>query len=250
MPVTPSQETTAVARKVAGERALEVRHGAAVVLFGLGPPAGRDPLERRAEAILQDLAPAVRSIRWARQVHGAAVLAAETAAGPSVACVGDADGLASCETGSGLVVWTADCVPVALAGPRAVAMVHAGWRGAAAGIVAAALRRLDQYGVPPGELVAFLGPAVCGRHYPVGTEVIEALARAGVPRAAWLDRDHVELRGFLAAQLEELGVARVGIVGPCTCSTPGLASYRRNGGAAGRQWSLIYRRVSGPDPIE
>jgi len=241
MPVTPAEETMTAVREVAGERALEVRHGDAVVLFGLGPPAGGGALERRAGAILSGLAPAVRSIRWARQVHGATVVAVEAGAAGDAICVGDADGLVSCETGTGLVAWTADCVPVALAGPRSVAMVHAGWRGAAAGIVPAALRRLGQCCVPPGELAAFLGPAVCGRHYPVGPEVIAALAGAGVPRPAWLEGDRVELRGFLAAQLEGLGVARVAIVGPCTHTTPELASYRRDGSAAGRQWSLVWR---------
>lgn len=240
-----AQETTVVARRVAGEPVFELRHGDALVLFGVGPPGAAAPAERRAAAILAELSPALRCVRWARQVHGATVVDVAASGSGLAACVGDADGLVSCDAGTGLVVWTADCVPVALAGPGIVAMVHAGWRGAAAGIVTAAVRRIAASGMPPGQLRAFLGPAVCGRHYQVGPEVIEALERAGVPGAGWLDGDRVDLRRFLAGQLADLGVAGAHIVGPCTFDTPELASYRRDGAAAGRQWSLVWRMVDG-----
>lgn len=236
------QEIAVGARSVAGEPALELRHGDAHVLFGLGPPAAAASPERRAAAILAELSPALQCVRWARQIHGATVL--DVAAGPGsgpVACAGDADGLASRDPGTALLVWTADCVPVALIGPGAVAMVHAGWRGAAAGIVAVAVRRLAEWGMPPGQLRAFLGPAVCGRHYQVGPEVIAAFERAGVPAARWRDGDRVDLRAFLAGQLAGLGVGGVQAVGPCTFDTPALASYRRDAAAAGRQWSLVWR---------
>jgi hypothetical protein len=247
MLVSLPQEITVVARRVGGEPALELRHGDALVLFGLGPPAAAAaPPERRAAAILAELSPALRCVRWARQIHGATVLDVASPGSGSVACVGDADGLASCDPGTGLVVWTADCVPVALVAPGAVAMVHAGWRGAAAGIVAAAVCRIAEWGIPPGQLRVFLGPAVCGRHYQVGPEVIEALELAGVPAAGWHDGDRVDLRAFLAGQLADLGVAGVQAVGPCTFDTPKLASYRRDGAAAGRQWSLVWRSDARP----
>lgn len=235
------QEIAVGATKVAGEPALELRHGGAHVLFGLGPPAAAAPPERRAAAILAELSPALHRVRWARQVHGATVLdVASPGTGP-VACAGDADGLVSRDPGTGLLVWTADCVPVALIGPGVVAMVHAGWRGAAAGTAAAAVRRIAEWGMPPGQLRAFLGPAVCGRHYQVGPEVIAALDRAGGSATGWRDDHRVDLRAFLAGQLADLGVAGVQSVGPCTFDTPELASYRRDGAMAGRQWSLLWR---------
>ncbi len=57
------------------------------------------------------------------------------------------------------------------------------------------------------------------------------------------DRERIDLRGFLAARLEDLGLesTMIGIAGPCTSLTPELASYRRDGVGAGRQWSMIYR---------
>jgi copper oxidase (laccase) domain-containing protein len=124
-----------------------------------------------------------------------------------------------------------------------VAAIHVGWRGAAAGIVPAAIERARlSYGLEPGSAKAFLGPAVSASNYPVGPEVIEALSDWRLDRRRWLDGSRVDLRAFIAAQLEGLGVVKVDRVGPCTASTPGLASYRRDGAAAGRQWSLIYRR--------
>lgn len=223
---------------------LELCHGGAQLLFALGPPAATAPPERRAAAILAGLSPAVRRVRWVRQVHGATVLEITDSGGDGAACAGDADGLLSRDPGTGLLVWTADCVPVALFGTGLVAMVHAGWRGAAAGIVAAAVRRIVELGVPAGQLQACLGPSICGRHYQVGPEVIEALARTGVPSGEWRDGDRVDLRRFLCAQLAALGVAGVQLIGPCTYDTPGLASYRRDGAAAGRQWSLVWRMES------
>jgi YfiH family protein len=146
--------------------------------------------------------------------------------------------------GLGLMVWTADCVPVLMAGDGAVAAVHAGWRGCAADIVGVALRRLAaEHGVAAERLDVALGPAISGPAYPVGPEVVDALGRLGLDPSGWNDKGRVDLRAFLAARLSALGVApeRIERVGPCTASTPGLASFRRDGAAAGRQWSLVYR---------
>jgi YfiH family protein len=231
------------ARIVAGRRALERRDRAATVLFGLGPPLKHafSPAQQLA-AILDDLSPELRAVRWALQVHGRDLVLVTGASHDPVRCVGEADGLLTSVAGFGLVVWTADCVPIALVGPRSVAMVHAGWRGAAAGVATEALHRLAaDTAAPPAELTAILGPSIGGPHYQVGAEVVDALRRTGVPESAWLAGDRVDLRGFLKAQLESLGVNRVETLGPCTFGTPTLASFRRDGAGAGRQWSLVWR---------
>ena len=228
---------------IAGTRVLRPRVASATVLFGLGPAlAGSPEPQRRLELVLAELSPALRAVRWVRQVHGRTLSWVAGEHPEPVRCVGDADGLLTSTEGVGVVVWTADCVPVALVGRRAVAMVHAGWRGVAAGIAADAVRRLvHDTGSSPATLSAYLGPAVSGRHYPVGPEVIDALAGTGVPEPSWRDGNLVDLRGFLGAQLAQLRVGRIVTVGPCTFSTPSLASFRRDGSAAGRQWSLVWR---------
>lgn len=233
-------------RAVADEPALELTARGATVLFGLGPArSGDSDRKLRLQRVLRDLAPAAVALRWVRQVHGRELVWIAEASGEGVHCAGRADGLLTSRAGVGLVIWTADCVPVALAGPRAVAMLHAGWRGAAAGIVVEAVRRLEaEAATPAAQLTAVLGPAISGPHYQVGPEVIASLGRTGVPEAWWRDGDRVDLRAFLAGQLGRLGVGTVAPVGPCTFETASLASYRRDGAAAGRQWSLVWRHRS------
>lgn len=229
--------------RVGRERALELRTGDGLsVLFGQGPPRrGREPGERMRD-LYRDLAADIHALCWCRQVHGVQIRVVDaTAAGATM--LGTGDGLLTAGTGTALLLQTADCVPVLAAGRRVVAAAHAGWRGAAGGIIPRLLdlcRRLHHE--EPAALRAFLGPAICVDHYPVGAEVIAALAGQGVDPSRWRRGDQVDLRAFLSAQLNDLGVGRVQKVGECTACIPALASYRRDGDSAGRQLSLVYRR--------
>jgi copper oxidase (laccase) domain-containing protein len=78
-------------------------------------------------------------------------------------------------------------------------------------------------------------------------EVVEALATLGVDDRAWRNGRHVDLKEFLRARLLQLGVkpTAIGDIDLCTASSPDLASHRRDGEAAGRQFSLIYRAATG-----
>ncbi|HQU25858.1 MAG TPA: polyphenol oxidase family protein [Acidimicrobiales bacterium] len=135
-----------------------------------------------------------------RQVHGARV--ADAAAATETT---EADALLDegCERALGVLV--ADCVPLALLDPgRAVAVVHAGWRGLAAGAVPAALARFAD----PARVVAVLGPSISGPAYQVGEEVAgrfgeHASALAPDGPGHW----RLDLRAVAAEQLERLGVA-------------------------------------------
>lgn len=231
--------------KLGSERALSDRGSSAHFLLGVGPATAGREQEARVAELARALAPEVTAVRWCRQIHGRALASLAPEQGDvfrGTTCVGRCDGLLTAEPGVALVVWTADCVPVLLASDVAVAAVHAGWRGAAAGIVPAAVRRLElEHGVRPDRLEVVLGPAVETCHYPVGPEVVAALAAAGVPRGAWERAGRVDVRSYLAAQLAQLGVApeQVRRVGGCTACSPELASYRRDGAAAGRQWSAV-----------
>jgi YfiH family protein len=227
---------------VGPERAVEVAADGARVLFGIGPASGMGDPFTRASRLLASLAPAVTALRWCRQVHetGLVSIAGEGATGAE--CVGDGDALVSSEPGVALLVWTADCVPVVVVGRHFVAAVHVGWRGAARGILPATLHRCrDLFNEDADGHSAYLGPAISGYRYPVGPEVIDALDGQRIAREVWLADNRVDLRSFAAAQLESLGVGRVGVVGGCTASDPRLASYRRDGAVAGRQWSLVHR---------
>lgn len=232
---------------VANERVLVIEADRVRMLFAFGPPTTSAPAAERMRLVQAALAPTLTAIRWGEQVHGRVV--ASLAAEPGlhlrgVACVGRCDALMTSDMRLGLVVWTADCVPVLFSGDGVIAAVHAGWRGAVADIAAAVVRRFGvEYGVGPERLHAVLGPAISGPRYEVGAEVIDSLRSLTVDEARWRMGSHVDLRGFLAARLENLGLdpAQIHVKGPCTASTPELASYRRDGAAAGRQWAMIYR---------
>ncbi len=241
---------------IAGERALERVSGDTRMVFGLGPATGGGPPEDRCRRLLDALDPKARALRWGHQVHGRAV--ASIASEPEhplagTACVGRCDALITGEPGLGLMVWTADCVPILLAGEGVIAAVHSGWRGTAADVVGAVVRRFAvEYGVPAARLQARLGPAISGPRYEVGPEVVTALEAFGLDDHAWRRGNHVDLRLFLVARLRELSLRpdSISVIGPCTASTAHLASYRRDGAAAGRQFSLIYREVSDDDSPE
>lgn len=220
------------------------------MIFGLGPAhPGKGPARRMAR-VLEALTPDVLKIQWGDQVHGRVVHAATLKGGlglERVGSVGRCDALMTSESGLGLVVWSADCVPLLISGGPVVAAVHSGWRGAAQDIAGAVIRRFGcDYGIRPSDLRAALGPAISGPSYPVGSEVVEALRPLGIDESRWLDGHHVDLRGFLGARLEACGLDRAAItaIGGCTATSADLASYRRDGGGSGRQWSMIYRPMA------
>lgn len=169
----------------------------------------------------------------ASQVHGVRVI--EYPAGWSGWLRGDSgDGHLLMERGMSAAVTVADCVPVFVAHPSGRgALLHAGWRGTAGGILPACLRRMGELGLPAAELRVHLGPAICQECYEVGPEVATRLTGS--------DHEHptrVDLRGILADQARSLGVRVVSASGECTrCDNELFFSHR--GGDAGRQLGVL-----------
>ena len=143
-----------------------------------------------------------------------------------------------------LVVVTADCVPVLLAGSDRVAAVHAGWRGLVAGVIAAALEEVDD----PGRVVAWIGPAIGPGAFEVGPEV----------RAAFVDDEPSAIVHFAAqggdrlladlAGLARRRLARVGIdnvTGGCWCTVPDASRFHswRRDRSPGRMAAVIWREA-------
>jgi YfiH family protein len=170
-----------------------------------------------------------RPVAFARQVHGTRVV---TLDGPPED-IAEADGVVTRAPGVAAMVLTADCLPVALAAPGAVAMVHAGWRGLSDGVLEAGVRALAGDG---GPVHAAIGPAAGGCCYEVGAEVA-----ARFP--AWaLDGRLLDLKAVAAARLRDAGVAEVIDVGRCTmCEPDAFFSHRVSGPVTGRQGGLAWR---------
>jgi polyphenol oxidase len=174
----------------------------------------------------------------ARQVHGADVLVHDhVPAGIHIAP--DADGHATAQRGAMLAVSVADCVPVSLVAPaaRAIALLHGGWRGVAAGILERGLDVLRRvHRVESSDVHVHLGPAICGGCYEVGADTVQALGLSGSATAP----AHVDLRALLAVRALAAGVpaAHVSVSAACTrCGESRFYSHR--GGCAERQVAIL-----------
>jgi copper oxidase (laccase) domain-containing protein len=132
----------------------------------------------------------------------------------------------------------ADCLPIVIAAPGAVVVLHGGWRGLAAGIVAAGVRALREAGAE-GPLAAAIGPGAGGCCYEVGEEVHAAFAAYDPPvrRGRNLDLKAVARADLVAAEASE-----VHDIGLCTlCADRDLLfSHRRDHGVTGRQAGLAW----------
>jgi len=148
----------------------------------------------------------------------------------------DRDGHVTAEAGVAMAVTVADCTPVFLAHPSGpIAVLHAGWRGTAAGMLERGVAALAALGGAPEELHVHLGPAVCGRCYEVGPEVLSAVTGRPATGKGLLD-----VRAVLADRAASVGVRSVSVSPWCTrCDAERLYSHR--GGDAGRQLGVILR---------
>jgi polyphenol oxidase len=174
-----------------------------------------------------------------RQVHEATVRRRREPPDPAERPPAAADGQATDRTGVAPVVLVADCVPVALVAPGAVAMLHCGWRGLAGGIVAEGAAALRELGAGD-DVAAAIGPGAGRCCYEVGEEVHAAFADLGHDVR---DGRRLDLKLVARRRLEAAGVEAAHDVDLCTmCSDPGLFfSHRRDGGVTGRQAGVAWR---------
>jgi copper oxidase (laccase) domain-containing protein len=137
-----------------------------------------------------------------------------------------------------LTVSVADCVPISLVAPerRAVALLHGGWRGIAAGILERGIELLTgRFGARASELHAHLGPAICGRCYEVGPEVHRGL---GLPEPS--GAQPVDLRAILAERMSIVGIPEDGITCSTHCTRCGDGSFfSHRGGSVERQVAVL-----------
>jgi polyphenol oxidase len=184
---------------------------------------------------------------WVHQVHGPDVCMVRP--GETFENGSKADALVTDDAGRVVSVKYADCVPILLATPdgRAVAAVHAGWRGVVAGVVPAAVRKLAEIaGSPAAQFIAAIGPCIGFDAFEVGGEVLAAFERLGGSDARLLrrtgEKGYVDLRQAVQTQLADAGVRadRMDTTDRCTFRDPGeFFSHRRDGGLTGRMAAVI-----------
>jgi YfiH family protein len=190
-------------------------------------------------ALAASLAPRSDRLAFAHQVHGRTVV--EHVPGwRGLLRASDADGHLDLRGATAMAVTLADCVPVFIGHPSGVAgIVHSGWKGTVARIVAAAIARFVDAGMPPRELVVHCGPAICGQCYLVGREVYGQLTGESVDTPT-----PVDLRALIAGDARRTGVTKVTVSDSCTrCDNDRFFSHRC--GDAGRQLGVIVSRARG-----
>jgi YfiH family protein len=208
--------------------------------LNLGRLTGDDPAAVEANRALLERGVGRRLV-YGRQVHGVRVQLHGSVSGQSE--VGgrepaEADAHATADPALAPLVLAADCLPVAIAGQGAVAMIHAGWRGLAAGVIASGVAAVRQLGAR-GPLQGAIGPGAGPCCYQVGEEVIAAFDA---------DARHVhpgrrlDLKAIAAERLRQAGIEVVHDLGLCTiCSPPSLFfSHRRDHGVTGRQGGVAW----------
>lgn len=198
---------------------------------------------------------APESLVTVRQVHGVAVAIARQSDAGRGACPGSeplgyADAIITNEPGVTLMTLHADCLPVLLFDPehRAVASIHAGWRGTVGNVVGNAVAAMqDAFGTHPDRLIAFLGSAIRQCCYEVGDEVVRAWQELAGPswrKAACIRNGRWYFDVVLANQwiLEQCGLHRdqIEISAVCTrCCGDRWFSHRGQGADTGRFAAMI-----------
>jgi polyphenol oxidase len=215
--------------------------------------AGARPAVRHFFGTRREASEPVRSAQVVvsvKQVHGTDVLVIDRPVSGAPAFDGGWDALVTDQPGVLLTVRTADCVPVLIHDPilGIVAAVHAGWRGAVAGIVPKTFAVMAQrFGSQPASLRMSIGPSAGFCCYEVDEPVLSRLRESF---AGWrsLVRDtgpgtaKLNLRGLVRGQAQSAGVREDAIhsVGLCTICHPDLFhSYRRDGSVRGTMVSGI-----------
>lgn len=233
--------------------AISTRHGGVsegpYATLNLGGHVGDDParVAGNRRLLAQAAGYAATELVTAQQVHGTRIVQATAADSRRGAfdwesALPEADGLLVTEPGLPVGILVADCAPVVVVDPvhRALALVHAGWRGALGRIASAAVQMLaDTVGARPAELLVGVGPTLCTDCLEVGHEVGDAVQQVFGDAVLRLDapKPHLDLRALLVADLAAAGVppAQIAFHPACTrCQTARFFSHRGQGGHAGR----------------
>lgn len=217
--------------------------------LNLGRGSGDDPIAVQANRLrLRALLPAEPA--WLNQVHGPVVVdAGEVSLHPGSA---EADASITDKPGIVAAVMIADCMPVLLADTlgRCVGVVHAGWRGLAAGVIRNTARAMrERLGDREAQLLAYLGPAIGPDHFEVRSDVLEAMS-AGVPGAATAfvrhgDRYRADLFALGRLALKEEGVDAIYGGGACTVCDPRRFYSHRRDRVTGRHAALAWLTPKG-----
>lgn len=208
--------------------------------FGLGlwgeEPAGVVSARWRA---LRAALPEFPALRMGHQVHGTVIrVHADDPPVPGWSVEEGIDGHVATRAGIGVLVTVADCIPVYLVDPvaRIVALLHAGWRGVAGGILACGVGAMATRGARPERIAMHCGVGICRGCYEVGAEVLAACGKGGGGAA----KGYVDLRQVLGDQGRGLGLQRISSSPHCSREgSDRFFSHRAHEEASGRMVAFL-----------
>ena len=224
--------------------------------LNLGLTRGDDPdhVRENYRRFFAAIGGSEKRLAMSNQVHGAVVRTITTAdvhTDPYEKVGYEADGLMTDLPGVALVVHASDCIPILLYDParRCVAALHAGWRGTAAGIAAAAVDRMKNvYGSHPGDILAAIGPGICRDCFETHEDVPNAMTAVmgtGVLRHITIKENGkfaVDLKAVNAMRLEQAGLEErhIAICSACpSCDLDKFWSHRKLGNDRGSMAAAI-----------
>lgn len=176
------------------------------------------------------------AVALGNQVHGVELM--NLPAGTGWIQAEGIDGWITTTPGILLTVTIADCVPIYLVAPqRGVALLHAGWRGTAGGILRRGVERLKSTtNCSEGDIVMHCGVGICGDCYEVGSEVMAGCGVAVEGSGPW----HIDLRGALSDQARALGLRTITSSSWCSAhDNRDFYSHRASKGRDGRMVAYI-----------
>ncbi|MCC8248482.1 peptidoglycan editing factor PgeF [Saccharothrix luteola] len=210
--------------------------------FNLGDHVGDDPaaVEANRKRLAEGIGLEPERLVWMEQVHGRTVGVVD---GPVSEPLEATDAVVTKQERLGLVVLTADCVPVLLGDPEAgvIAAVHAGRVGARVGVIPATLDRMVELGAHEEHVEVLLGPAVCGQCYEVPAAMRDDVEKhlPGSASKTRAGKPALDLRAGIWQQLADAGVGRIGVDPRCTVEEKSLFSHRRDPGT-GRLAGVVW----------
>lgn len=205
---------------------------------GMNTEAPADEVDKNRQVYLKTVGLNADHLILAKQVHGKHV---EIVSKPGIK--DDTDGLITNQHGLILGIQVADCAAILLADPdhEVIGAVHAGWRGAAAGILPVAIEKMEKKGADPSRILAWVSPCISLHRFEVGEEVASQFPDQFVDYNSY-NKPHINLSAFLRDQLSSCGVLETHIEADERCTYDGeeeFYSFRRERERAGRMLALI-----------
>lgn len=206
--------------------------------LGYNTSENRQVVAKNRLALLNQLSLDEDWVAYADQVHSTRTqIVTQGGTYPST------DGLITQIPGLALAIQVADCAAVLLwdASNKVIGALHAGWRGAAGGIVEQGLEKMLELGAEPDQMKAYVSPCISLKQFEVGPEVADQFPDKFVDYEHY-EKPHVDLKAFIRWQLEQNGLmgSHIEVSPLCTIEDKNqLYSYRRESERSGRMMGII-----------